>query len=190
MPLGDGGCGAGVTAVGGGGVNAEIQAVLDGSRRWVVLNAANADVLSGLRDRAIDALVTDPPYGIGAARGKNASRGNAAKARDYGVSDWDDAPPTADEIAECLRVARWSVLFGGNYFALPPSSCWLVWDKLNGANDFADCELAWTNLPKAVRRIAYRWSGMIRENGEERGAHPTQKPVGSCSGRLGSCRPT
>jgi site-specific DNA-methyltransferase (adenine-specific)/modification methylase len=53
-----------------------------------------------------------------------------------------------------------------------------VWDKLNGANDFADCELAWTNLDKAVRRIAYRWNGMLRENNEPRGEHPTQKPVG------------
>lgn len=74
--------------------------------------------------------------------------------------------------------ARAQVIFGGNYFALPPARCWLVWDKLNGANDFADCELAWTNLDRAVRRLAYRWNGMIRENHEERGFHPTQKPVG------------
>lgn len=73
---------------------------------------------------------------------------------------------------------RYQIIFGGNYYDCPPTSCWLVWDKLNGTNDFADCELAWTNLPKAVRRIRYLWKGMLRANGEERGDHPTQKPIG------------
>jgi DNA modification methylase len=57
------------------------------------------------------------------------------------------------------------------------ASCWLVWDKLNGDTDFADCELAWTNLPKAVRRIRFLWNGCMRGNGETRGDHPTQKPI-------------
>ena len=66
---------------------------------------------------------------------------------------------------------------GGNYYYLPPTSCWLVWDKeINGA--FADCELAWTNLPKAVRRIKFMWNGMLRAHKEPRGDHPTQKPIG------------
>ena len=60
---------------------------------------------------------------------------------------------------------------------LPPTSCWLVWDKLNGDNDFADCELCWTNWHKAVRRLQWRWNGMIRQGNEER-YHPTQKPIG------------
>jgi len=68
------------------------------------------------------------------------------------------------------------IIFGGNYYDLPPTTCWLVWDKLNGENDFADCELAWTNLPKAVRRKAHLWNGMIRKGQEER-YHPTQKPL-------------
>jgi DNA modification methylase len=72
---------------------------------------------------------------------------------------------------------KWAIIFGGNYYSLPPSSCWLVWDKLNGNSDFADCELAWTNLPKAVRRIRFMWNGMFRQNGEGRGDHPTQKPI-------------
>jgi hypothetical protein len=73
-------------------------------------------------------------------------------------------------------VSRWQIIFGGNFFALPPSPCWLVWDKENGANDFADCELAWTNLPMAVRRIRWLWNGFARAEPEER-VHPTQKPV-------------
>lgn len=80
-----------------------------------------------------------------------------------------------------IALARWSIVFGGNYYRLPPSPCWLVWDKLNGGTTFADCELAWTNLPIAVRRIALTWNGFARGGGEGsavmRRDHPTQKPV-------------
>lgn len=132
------------------------------------------EIMAGLG--RVDAVVTDPPYGIGEARKNNASRNKLAVAKDYGVSAWDDK--TADDaIATARQLATWSVVFGGNYYDLPPTSCWLVWDKLNGASDFADCELAWTNLPKAVRRIQFRWNGMLRQNNEPRGDHPTQKPV-------------
>jgi DNA modification methylase len=134
------------------------------------------DVLETLQP--FDALVCDPPYGIGEAAGKNASRGNVAVAKDYGDDQWDDVPVDDLLMARARRAAKWQIIFGGNYYALPATSCWLVWDKLNGTNDFADCELAWTNLPKAVRRIRFLWNGMLRANGEVRGDHPTQKPVG------------
>lgn len=125
-----------------------------------------------------DAVVTDPPYGIGEAAGKNKSRGKLAVSKDYGDEEWDNQPISAALLQRVLDAGKWVVMFGGNYYAMPPSSCWLVWDKENGANDFADCELAWTNLPKAVRRIRYMWNGMLRANNEPRGDHPTQKPVG------------
>ena len=150
--------------------------VIEGRARWCVVHGDNREVLPTLP--VVDAVVTDPPYGIKEAAGKNASRSNLAVAVDYGDADWDDEAPSADMIELVRSRGRAQVLFGGNYFVLPPSRCWLVWDKLNGTNDFADCELAWTNLDRAVRRLAYRWNGMIRENNEERGAHPTQKPVG------------
>lgn len=134
------------------------------------------DVLRELPDGAFDAVVTDPPYGIGEARGKNKSRAVLATSKDYGYAEWDDVPCSAEQIAEMRRVSDWQVIFGGNYFELPPASCWLIWDKLNGNTDFADCEMAWTNMPKAVRRIYHRWHGMIREDNEER-SHPTQKPL-------------
>lgn len=124
----------------------------------------------------VDAVITDPPYGINENSKKAASRGKLAAPRDYGEFDWDKAPPDEALINAIRDKAKWSALFGGNYFNLPPSSCWLVWDKLNGDNDFADCELAWTNWPKAVRRIQWRWNGMIRQGNEDR-FHPTQKPL-------------
>lgn len=126
----------------------------------------------------VDAVVTDPPYGIGEAAGKNASRGKLAVAKDFGNDSWDDEPIDAELIQLVRDAGKWAVIFGGNYYALPPAKCWLVWDKENGDSDFADCELAWTNLPKAVRRIRYMWNGMLRANGEARGDHPTQKPIG------------
>lgn len=133
----------------------------------------------------VDAVVTDPPYGIGESAGKAATRtsGLASRLRDasryrrdYGTDDWDDS--TADaEVALAIGKAKWAVVFGGNYYDLPPSSCWLVWDKLNGDTDFADCELAWTNLPKAVRRIRFLWNGCMRRERDIEREHPTQKPV-------------
>jgi len=124
----------------------------------------------------VDAVITDPPYGINEAAGKNKSRTNMAVAKDYGDDDWDKEPPSAELMTLILEAGKWQAMFGGNYFGMPASSCWLVWDKLNGDNDFADCELAWTNWPKAVRRLQWRWNGMIRQGNEER-FHPTQKPL-------------
>ena len=126
----------------------------------------------------VDAVVTDPPYGIGEAAGKAKTRKGVGPQRDYGHDTWDNEPVASDLMSLVRGAGRWNIIFGGNYYECPPASCWLVWDKLNGENDFADCELAWTNLPKAVRRIRYLWNGMLRANGEERGDHPTQKPVG------------
>ncbi len=134
----------------------------------------------------VDAVVTDPPYGIDENDRKIASRGKLAAPRDYGQVAWDKEPCSPEKIAAMQAASRWQIIFGGNYFELPPTSCWLIWDKQNGENDFADCELAWTNLRKAVRRVYWRWNGMIRKGHEER-LHPTQKPVGVmkwCIGHL------
>jgi DNA modification methylase len=126
----------------------------------------------------VDALVTDPPYGIGEADGKNARRGTAKyPGQDFGCDGWDDEPVSPDLMNAIRSKARWQIIFGGNYYSLPATSCWLVWDKQTNG-DFADCELAWTNLPKAVRRLKFMWNGMLRAHGEPRGDHPTQKPVG------------
>ena len=127
----------------------------------------------------VDLVLTDPPYGIGEARKDFASRSNAAIQRDYGKSAWDDAPPSVGTIGMVVGSGDQAILWGGNFFHLPPSPCWLVWDK-DRTGDFADCELAWTNLSRAVRKIRFRWNGMIQEHAgadKEPRFHPTQKPV-------------
>jgi DNA modification methylase len=133
-----------------------------------------------------DAVVTDPPYGIGESAGKAKTRtsGLASRSRDaskyrrdYGDDSWDDKPVASELMQTILQSAKYQVIFGGNYYDLPPTSCWLVWDKLNGDTDFADCELAWTNLPKAVRRIRFLWNGCMRRERDIDREHPTQKPI-------------
>lgn len=123
----------------------------------------------------VDAVVTDPPYGIGENSKKGASRGKLAAARDYGAFNWDKEAPDLTNLFLWPKCKH--IIFGGNYFNLPPTSCWLIWDKQNGSNDFADCEMAWTDLKKAVRLIQWRWNGMIRKGDDVR-QHPTQKPLG------------
>ena len=132
----------------------------------------------------VDAVVTDPPYGIGAdihmVKAAGTQYGNAAaQKKDYGESDWDKQPASPEQIARMRALGKEHIIFGGNYFNLPPTSCWLVWNKKNGVNNFADCELAWSNLKKAVRLLEYRWAGMLQEDmgNKEFRYHPTQKPI-------------
>jgi len=131
-----------------------------------------------------DLILTDPPYGIGAdARAHQKSgdvqgHGNRrVAARTYEKTEWDNETPPRWLFELMLEKGRHQIIFGGNYYDLPPTSCVLVWDKKNGTNDFADCELAWTNLPRSVRKIEHLWNGFAREGNEERHDHPTQKPL-------------
>ena len=130
----------------------------------------------------VDLVLTDPPYGIGADENKRANKQHGAAvypSRDYGKGCWDST--ICEEGVELsIGKSRWQIVFGGNYYMLMPSSCWLVWDKDNGANGYADCELAWTNMKKAVRRFKYRWAGMLQQHAgakKEYRWHPTQKPL-------------
>lgn len=147
-----------------------------------ILNMDCLEYMKSLPDKHFDLCIADPPYGIGESRKKNNSRGKLAKAKSYTVKGWDDEAFDVSFFNEILRVSKHAIIWGANHFIskLPyDSSCWIVWDKENGENDFADCELAWTNFKTAVRRFKFRWQGMLQgnmKNKEER-IHPTQKPV-------------
>ena len=138
--------------------------------------------MRGLPDNAFDLVIADPPYGLGEGGKKSNSRGKKDKSKYYSIKDWDKEPPQKEFFDELLRVSRYAVIWGANHFIsrVPiDSHCWIVWDKENVQNDFADCELAWTNLPSAVRKFKFRWCGMLQENmtNKENRIHPTQKPV-------------
>jgi len=126
-----------------------------------------------------DLVLTDPLYGIGEAHGKNLSRGKWANPKDYGVECWDDVTVDFTLLELAISKSTNQIIWGGNYYPLPPTSCWLVWDKENGNNDFADCELAWTSFKSAVRIFRFRWAGMLQGDMKNKDYryHPTQKPT-------------
>jgi DNA modification methylase len=157
----------------------------------VIIHGDCREILPGLSPRQFwpdagekfDLLLTDPPYGIDAAANKRANQqhGKAtAPSKDYGASDWDKFPADLELLNLCRNAGDFQIIWGGNYFPLPPRRGWLIWDKDNGNNGYADCELAWSNLETAVRKIKYRWAGMLQQQmgaDKEQRFHPTQKPV-------------
>ena len=120
----------------------------------------------------VDAVVTDPPYGINAARDRKSQKWGW---RDYPASGWDTQRPPADLLAAVVAAAPLQVIWGGNYFAdlLPPSSKWLIWDKCQSDFSLADAELAWCSFDGAVRRMNYPRAKAMQDGKQ----HPTQKPV-------------
>lgn len=132
-------------------------------------------------------LITDPPYGISYESHHNSSRKGEwaawTKTENFAGIQGDDKAfdPSSVDYSGFKRAA----IFGGNYCAdkLTAERCWVVWDKRDGIgpNDFADCELIWTNFPKPSRLFRHVWSGLIRAGREnvalEDKVHPHQKPV-------------
>ena len=133
-------------------------------------------------DKSVDLVLTDPPYGIKRNKQAMGKGGGIAKHIDYGKYNWDNSIPEKEVFNEIFRISKNQIIFGGNYFIeyLKNSSCWIVWDKDNGTTDFADCELLWTSFNSAVRKIKWRWSGMLQEDmkNKDKRVHPTQKPRG------------
>ena len=157
---------------------------LKNGTNWPLNTAYNGDCLEfmqNLPDKCIDLCLTDPPYGIGEDGEKNHSRSKIAKSKEYESKSWDSDIPHEDIFKEIFRISKHQIIWGGNYFIdyLSNTSSMIVWDKDNGENDFADCELAWTSHRKAVRKIKHAWHGMIQENmkNKEVRIHPTQKPL-------------
>ena len=114
-----------------------------------------------------DWCITDPPYGIG-MDGSKKWGSVLAKATQYTAKQWDKQRIEKPYFDIMREVSKEQIIFGGNYYTdyLPPSSWWIVWDKVNGANYFADCELAWSSYKGAVRLFRYMWQGMLQANSE------------------------
>ena len=133
------------------------------------------DCVQGLKrfaDKHFDLAIVDPPYGIGMDGGNVGYK----VFKNIKKKDWDKEIPNAESFTELFRVSKNQVIFGGNYFGLPPTRCYLVWDKGEGFYNrtYAECELAWTSFDANTCKIKYD----PLAKGDYKGKiHPCQKPV-------------
>ena len=124
----------------------------------------NMKLMSRYPDNYFDLAIVDPPYGIGIS--SNPVRQQHQK------KDWDSAIPTKEYFNELFRVSKNQIIWGGNYFDLPPSRGFFIWDKKQ-PHDFslAMCEMAWSSIQKPAKM----WSLSVLK--EQNKIHPTQKPI-------------
>ena len=116
----------------------------------------------------VDAVITDPPYGIGKI---NQGGGRPEHFKD--TLTWDLGPLSGGLLHLVLSKSDRAILWGGNYFELPPSRCWLAWTKPDAVPSMSNIELAWTNLNQNAKHVVCS----IAQTNAERVAHPTQKPL-------------
>ena len=120
-------------------------------------------------DNYFDLAIVDPPYGIDVTK---MNMGGRQTVKPDKTKTWDSAVPNQDYFDELKRISKNQIIWGGNYFALPPTRCWLMWDKGESmyGRDFAEAEMAWTSFDKVVRLHK------LHPNQNDR-IHPTQKPI-------------
>ena len=132
-------------------------------------------------DKYFELAIVDPPYGIGFSDYERGSSGIKVKERytKTGKKDWDKGIPTPEYFEQLFRVSKNQIIWGGNYFDLPPTQCFIFWYKQNPVPNFADGELAWTSFKKPAVCIDYRYYGNLQGKSSVVGAkmHPTQKPI-------------
>ena len=129
------------------------------------------DVMKDWPDGCVDLVLADPPYGIGEkwVGGKGHGWGQTDTEKTV-RNEWDNVPPTQDTILSVCRVSEAQIIWGGNYFVLPPSRCWLLWIKPERGFTLAEAEMAWTSFDAVVRVKELPRHIAIRQ-------HPTEKPL-------------
>ena len=141
-----------------------------------ITNEDNMQLMARYEDNYFDLAIVDPPYGIGMDGGNVGYKGF----NNFEKKGWDKATPEQEYFEELFRISKNQIVWGGNYFALPVSKCWIVWDKIGEMelkNPFADCELAWTSFTKVVKKKTIRQQGFIKDTKDKVRIHPTQKPT-------------
>ena len=139
------------------------------------------EVMKDIPDKSMDLVLTDPPYGINVIGGSKSfgsiGGSNIVKANKYHPIINDDIKI---DFTEIFRISKNQVIFGGNYFDLPISKGWIVWDKKtknNWDDNFSDGELAWTSFKRPLKIFRYLYMGCLQEGKREKRVHPTQKPL-------------
>lgn len=123
----------------------------------------NIDCMKGMADMAddeFDLAIVDPPYGDTLVQGGYCAGkgGGVAKIREYNNALWKQEAPTKEYFEEIFRVSKNQIIWGANHFGhMPPSSCWIIWDKVNGKSHFADCELAYGSFKTTARLFRFQW---------------------------------
>lgn len=135
--------------------------------------AYNVDCMEYMRtlpEKAFDLAVVDPPYGI--SINHNMGRRKGDKPSEYKKVVWDSKPPEKEYFDELFRVSKNQIVWGANYFQMPPTKCFIVWRKPQISEDvsFSMVEFAWTSFDQTEKE----WIGMSAEADR---IHPTQKPV-------------
>jgi DNA modification methylase len=126
------------------------------------------DFMRTMPDKSVDAVITDPPYGL-----KSIMQGGGwAKNMEYikDGANWDDKPIGKEYINSILALSIPTIIWGGNYFELPPSRGWLVWNKRGMGFSMSQAEMAWTNINIPIRVFDYYTISQKR-------LHPTEKPI-------------
>lgn len=131
--------------------------------KYELFNCDCLGFMRGMESGSVDACITDPPYGINISA--NPFRGK------FAPSEWDGHPATPEQLFEIMRVSKNQIIWGGNYFQLPPARCFLVWDKVQ-PEDFSSAmiEFAWTSFDKPAK--LFRRHVVSYEK-----FHPTTKPT-------------
>lgn len=125
-----------------------------------------------------DAVVTDPPYGLGDKwNGGAGGEKSSWKIPQGQAKQWDMQP--SEHLPEVLKHGRQAIIWGGNYYDLPPSRCWLIWDKKQPDTwTTGQAEMAWTNLDRTTRVFRMAQCEAHMPSQMEKKFHPAQKPLG------------
>ena len=133
-----------------------------------ITNEDNMELMARYEDNHFDLAIVDPPYGLGERIYRGGTDGCKFHTL-FGDNKWDDEIPSKEYFIELFRVSKNQIIWGGNYFDLPPTRTIICWDKMIGDNNFSMWEMAWTSFNKPAKIYSQSSSG-------DR-IHPTQKPV-------------
>ena len=146
-----------------------------------MVNMYNTDCMEFMKsvpDKFYELAIVDPPYGI-----ERFKRGSLIFDKENKYTNglkWD-CKPNDKYFHELFRVSRYCIIWGMNNFTLPETEYFIVWDKKGAVDNFAQCELAWTNIRQPAKIFTYAWQGLsdgiVGRNKKEKSIHPTQKPV-------------
>ena len=138
-----------------------------------LLNCDCMEYMATVPDKHFDLAIVDPPYGLGKRLVDGGSVSPFIKSQNKKVKQWDNAIPTDEYFEQLKRVSKNQIIWGGNYFDLPPCRCFIVWDKTIHGNTYADADFAWTSFDTPAR--IYKENIAITTS--EGRIHPTQKSI-------------